>query len=369
MDEDKQAQQTSAEEPQNQEEQTSEVSPQEELQKEIDEIFEVGTKGNLEEDKESQEEDKEEQKQESEESKEKLQEEEQNKEEDKGGEKEGKDKEEGKEEEKEGEKEEEKDKEEKPKDKELSSKEQELLEKYRLTKFKSVEDALQAYKNLESAYTKAQQLLSSYQKGIIPEDVKEGVEGAANIIKQPRVDINPPNPDEYIVDGKFDVANYLKDALTEYTLSLQKSLVFGPLASALYTVQKAAVSDVYNQLNSTMEQERQAREIQNALLEEFPVLGENDDLAQKVARAITGEAQLKGEPLTKEEILSLAGEVVKLYNSSQEKKQEESNKVVEPVKGNPPLSGEGKPKKVDKYEQAVDEIFEAALSAQKSSLF
>lgn len=261
----------------------------------------------------------------------------------------------------------EEDKELKLKENQQEDKQDEILKKYNLTKFKTVDDALKSYQELERAYSKTQQLLSSYQKGVIPEEVKEGVEGALNIIKQPRIDINPPSPQDYVVDGEFDIASYIRDILTDYTLSLQKSLTFGSLASAIYTLQKSALTSSYSQLKKEEEADRQASEIRDAIYENFPIVKKDKNIERKISRAIIGEAQIKKQPLTKDEILSITADIVNGIKIENEKKDDD--RQIEQLKSSPQIiENKETTGKANKIEEAVLDIYNS-YQQKKSSIF
>lgn len=258
-------------------------------------------------------------------------------------------------------------KDEKSEDEKLKQ-EQQLLQQFGLSKFKSIQDALNAYKELESAFGKAQTIIQSYQKGVIPQEIKEGVEGALNIVSRPRVKFEVPDPQNYnLSDGTFDVASYLQDTLDAYTLSLQKSLVFGELASALYTIMSRAVIDKYSSLDEKIKTEKQAEEIANEIETLFPQLKTDAELSDLYEKAVLGHYQKKGQPLTREEFIEIAKKIVGLKQVSQKPKP-----TIPEVGGftgqmGSPENAEEPPK--SKEEKAVDEIFESSINKQKASIF
>lgn len=242
-----------------------------------------------------------------------------------------------------------------------------LLKKYGLTKFKKIEDALEAYKELESAYGKAQTIISSYQKGVIPQEIQEGVEGALNIVSRPRVRFEAPDPSLYnLDDGTFDIQGYLTDALNNYTLSLQKSLVFGELASALYTVLSHSVVDKYSGLKRDIESEKQAEIIASELREVYPQLEKDKEIAELFQAAVLKRHQDKNGPLTKEDFFEIAKKVVGLKYKTTPKEQ-----PVETGGFTGQMGASEKPETAPKseQEQAVDELFQTYINKKSSGLF
>lgn len=237
---------------------------------------------------------------------------------------------------------------------ELQNKEIELLKKYKLDKFKKIEDALEAYKNLESAYGK---VLSSFKSGQIPEEIQDGILGAKKIVKQPRINVNPPDPTNYIdSDGNIRLQDYIRDTLIDYTLNLQRSLVEGELASALYSIQKEAVLSNFSKLKEEQERERATSQLVDKIYQDYPIFKEDKELEELLSYTIQGAYALKKQPLTEQEILDIAKKVaIKGQTQSQTK---EELKPVETLKGSPPLTLEKK--KRNKQEEAIDEIFEAS---------
>ncbi|MEM4270800.1 MAG: hypothetical protein QXO70_01750 [Candidatus Pacearchaeota archaeon] len=255
----------------------------------------------------------------------------------------------------------------KAKDEEKVKQEQQLLQQVGLSKFKNIQDALNAYKELESAFGKAQTIIQSYQRGVIPQEIKEGVEGALNIVSRPRVKFEVPNPQNYnLSDGTFDVASYLQDTLDAYTLSLQKSLVFGELASALYTIMSRAVVDKYSSLDEKIKTEKQAEEIANEIETLFPQLKTDSELSDLYEKAVLGHYQKKGQPLTREEFIEIAKKITGLKQIPQKPKH-----TIPEVGG---FTGQmGSQEKADeplksKEEKAVDELFESSVN-RSSGIF
>lgn len=256
---------------------------------------------------------------------------------------------------------------EKPKDEEQGTPNQDetkLLEELGLGKFKSVKSALEAYKNLESAYGRAQSIISSYQKGVIPQEMKDGVEGALNLASKPRVRFEVPDPNNYTdEEGNFDIASYFRDALTDYTLNLQKSLILGELGSALYTLQKTAILEKQSELEEKLRTDEEATDIARKLTDMFPVLERDEKVFQKVSRAWAGEAQLLGRKLTLDDFVRVTKEVLGDTVSVPPKEEEK----VESVGGVGNISdSEIKPQ--NKEEEIAKEILEASL-ARSSSFF
>lgn len=338
------------------EETKPQIDPQEELvdnslDKQIDEIFEKGT--SLEEKPEGKPEENLEEKlgEKSEEPEEKPQENPETEKTEKQGESLDKEAEKGEEQ-----------KEEKTADKEVKNQEIKLLEEMGLSKFKSLKSALEAYKNLESAYGKAQSIISSYQKGIIPPEIQEGVEGALNIVSKPRVKFEAPDPTGYTdSEGNFDIASYIRDALTDYTLNLQKSLLLGELGSAIYTLQKAAILEKQGELEEKLKTDEEASEIARKLTDMFPILEKDEKTFQKVSRAWAGESQLLGRKLTLDDFIRVAKEI--LEDTITPPKEEEK---VETVGGFGGVSN-GEAKLKSKDDEIADEILEASFN--KSSFF
>jgi len=318
------------------------------LDEQIEEIFEKGTKTEeeVEETEEKEVEEKKEEVKEEEKPEEKKEIKEEQKEEKAEEEKEKEKKEEEKKEETEEEK----------KEEEISEKEKELLKKFNLTKFKSLEDALEAYKNLESAYGKVLSKLQAYQKGAIPEEAEEGLEAALKIASQPQVKFEMPDPQNYYDnEGNFDINTYMQDVLQNYTLNLQKSLIIGPLASALYTVQKAALEEKYSSLKEAEEIDKAATDIVSELKELFPDIEKDTKKTELFQKVLAGERQLKGEPLTKDEIFKIAGEI---FGQKTEEKEETKPIEKQTVSSQMKETPSQRPK--NKLEEAVDEIFEEA---------
>lgn len=270
-----------------------------------------------------------------------------------------------KKEEKEEEKKEEEEKQETEEKKEVSEKERQLLEKYKLTKFKSIEDALEAYKNLESAYGKTLAKLQAYQKGVLPEEVDEGIETALKIVSKPVVSVNLPDVEGYQdEEGNFRIADYVKDVLEQYTVELQKSLVFGPLASAVYTVQKTALEDKYRSIKEADEIDRQATEVYRELEQIFPKGMKDQRKVELFQRAVLGEAQLKKETLTKDDILRIAGEI---FGSEEEQLQPQQRSVQEKTTVSAQVTEKPTPAPKNEIEKAVEEIFDEAV--KRSQVF
>jgi DNA mismatch repair ATPase MutL len=234
----------------------------------------------------------------------------------------------------------------------VSQEETKLLEEMGLQKFKSLKDALEAYKNLESAYGKVTATLASYEKGIIPPEVQEGVQGALNLVSKPRVKFDVPEPTNYVdEEGNLDIVRYLRDVLTDYTVELQKNIVFGQIGSALYTLQKAALMDKYNELEEKTRLDQEATTISQRLIEKFPVLND-EKVFNKVARAWAGEAQLLGRKLEFEDFVRVASEVLG--------EQPTTPKEEPPVENVGGMAGSVGKEKLSKEEEVVEELFEAS---------
>lgn len=264
------------------------------------------------------------------------------------------------------EKQERKEEEKKEKEEEKPSKDQELLKKHGLTKFKTIDDALNSYKELESAYGRAQNIISSYQRGVIPQEIKEGVEGAINIVSRPRVKFEVPDPSPYeLDDGTFDIRSYITDVLNNYTANLQRSLVFGELGSALYTVLSSSVVDKYSNLKQEIDIEKQADEIAQELRQVFPQLEKDDELAELFEGVVMKKYQEKQAPLTKEEFFDIAKKIVGLkYKTTQEKPTVETSGFT----GQMGEKGYVEAPK-SKEEQAIDEMFNEYLNKKSSGIF
>lgn len=245
--------------------------------------------------------------------------------------------------------------------------ERQLLEKHNLTKFKTIEDALTSYKELESALGKAQALNAAYQKGVIPDEIKEGVAGAINIISRPRVKFDLPKTDGYFNDdGTFDIENYIQDALESYTVNLQKSLVFGELASALYTVLSQSVAEKGKTIKEEIEREKTINQIANEIETYFPQIKEDKDLGELFTALVEKKHQEKQAPLTRDEFIEIAKKVVSLKKVNIQKQEEEEKLENVGVSGQMSSDDSYKPNK-STQEKAVDELFERHLI--KSSIF
>lgn len=243
--------------------------------------------------------------------------------------------------------------------------ERKILEEAGLSKFKSLKDALEAYKELESAFGKAQTTIQAYQRGVIPQEIKEGVEGAINLVSRPRVKFELPNPESYqLEDGTFDVKTYVEDALNNYTLSLQKSLVFGELASAFYTVLSRAVVDKYQNLSQGMKIEEEANNLAKQIETLFPQIKTDERRARIFEKAIRGAREEKGDALTADEILTIAKDVFGTQPVKKEEPIETGGSTGQLTSSESPIT---KPK--TKEEQAIDEIFESSINKSNTSLF
>lgn len=261
-------------------------------------------------------------------------------------------------------------KEEKTKEEKIKETDEEatkLLQELGLQKFKNIEDALRAYKELESAFGKAQATIQAYQRGVIPQEIKEGVEGAINLVSRPRVRFEAPDPESYnLEDGTFDIQSYITDALNNYTLSLQKSLVFGELATALYTVLSRALVDKYSNLEEKIKTDKEAEEIASEIETLFPQLKEDEELSDLYEKAVLGFYQKKGQPLTKQEFIDIAKKITSLKYKSQPKSSSQTE--VGGFTGQMSSTESALKTPKTKEEEAVDEIFEEALN-KKNILF
>ena len=240
-------------------------------------------------------------------------------------------------------------------------KERELLKKYGLEKFKNINAALEAYKNLESAYGKTQSLLQSYQRGVIPQEVKEGVEGALNIASRLHFTVDPPDPQGYLdSEGNFNIQEYIKDTLEPVLVEFQKSLVLGPMASAVYTIQRNALLDKYQMVKQEEEASKQINEIYKELISTYPILEKDERVASLFEKALRGEAAVKKQPLTKEEILKVAKDLISSLKL--EAKKEEPLPIEKQTTGFGNILPDQNQTPKSKEDEIADELVKASLN-------
>lgn len=167
-------------------------------------------------------------------------------------------------------------------------------------KYKSLEEAEKGYHELQGAFTRATQTIEAYRTGKMINEKGELPE-LAKIINTPMIPVKAPKALDYISqDGTVDLDRFMSDYSRELVLSIQKSFLGGPLAAVQFDILKNALLEEHNESINESNRDRETASMTNKLMEQFPILKENQQLEEIVSNAITGAKMNRASKLKAE---------------------------------------------------------------------
>lgn len=193
------------------------------------------------------------------------------------------------------------------------------ISKYFGGKYKTLDDAEKGYKNVLKMY---QDLVNKVNRGDVSILGDDEISQAVSSLRQmPLVKFSAPDPQHYFTDGEnFDIAGYMQDAMNDFILNMQQSITQGPLASLMFTMLQKAVDEHYSQQLNEAQAEMRAAEYERKLLQEYPILSKDKELAEMVETYINGlastrksKAEAEGapyEPLSYDELSAIVGKLI-----------------------------------------------------------
>lgn len=135
--------------------------------------------------------------------------------------------------------------------------------------------------------------------------------------------INPqiPKAENYLLsDGTLDLNSYMRDYTKSLTMTIQQSLLGGPLAAGMFSILQKAIGEEHAQTIDERNRMEQAETIWDQVKEKYPILSDKKELEDLYAKAIYGEkyrraveAQQAGkepEELSAEDYMNLARDLV-----------------------------------------------------------
>jgi len=238
-------------------------------------------------------------------------------------------------------------------------------------KYKTIDEAQKAYKEIEGAFHRANQTIEAYKTGkLVTSDGKP--EELTKIINTPLIPIKRVRVGDYTdKDGVIDLENYMAEYTKELVLGMQRSFLGGPLAAIQFGMLKDALLGEHSKVITEAQTEQQSSEIVEKLYTEFPILKTNKDLEDVVSKAITGakfaasqEAKANGkeaQPFTYDDYVSV---ITKILGNRTTESSATPEDPVEPVRGQAVLTTKSEPK------DEMDAILEGMSKAgNKSQLF
>lgn len=227
-------------------------------------------------------------------------------------------------------------------------------------KYKSIEDAESAFKEMQTALVRAQTKAAAYARGEIPPTIDGKELEIQKLLRTPL--INPPRIDatKYVgEDGTVDLNSLLNDYTTGLTMAIQKSLLGGALAAAQFGILKQSITEEHEARLSGAQREETARSIESKLMTDFPVLKDNEELQKVVAQAIIGakkfnqeEAEKAGKEVSEmgyDDYVALVSTIV----GSRPGEGKTADDPTEKIKPSPSITGTSVPGPVDDMDETI----------------
>lgn len=238
-------------------------------------------------------------------------------------------------------------------------------------KYKTIDEAQKAYKEIEGAFHRANQTIEAYKTGkLVTSDGKP--EELTKMINTPLIPIKKPRVGDYTdKDGIVDLESYMSDYTKELVLGMQRSFLGGPLAAIQFGMLKDALLGEHSKVVADAQNEQSSQEIVDKLYADFPILKSNKDIEDVVSKAITGakliasqEAKANGKepsPFTYDDYSKVISRVL---GSRKGEGTATTEDPVEKVRGQAVLTTKSEPR------DEMDDILEGmAKAGNKSQLF
>lgn len=244
-------------------------------------------------------------------------------------------------------------------------------EKLYMGKYKTAED-------LEKAYVELQRAFSKLQENVKKAGISTQEDDLAVFRKTPVIRPTIPDPTRYYFKNEegeevLDLQSYMKDAFNNFAISIQQSLLGGPLASAVFSLLSQAVNEEHSSVLEEAKREEEAISIWNKIQETYPILGKDERLQALFERAIYGEkqrrlleAQQTGKEyadMTLDDYLNLAKELI---GSQQINVPPQPQENVEKPRGDVALSEKSR---FTSDEKQLNSDIDAMMALKRKSLF
>lgn len=258
---------------------------------------------------------------------------------------------------------------------EKPTEEKKAEEKPFMGKYKTREEFEKAYHELQRTFSKLQDKVKS--AGISADS--EAEDELAVFRKTPVIKSTVPDPSKYYFQNNegeevLDLQAYMQDAFDNFSISIQRNLLGGPLAAAVFSMLGGAIKEEQFSALEQGKREEESISIWNNIQKAYPILGKDQRLQKLFQMAIYGEKRLRSieaekngteyVDMTEADYLNLAKELVSSQSSNPLPQTED---LTEKPKGDVALREKGS--KFESENRQLDADIDAMMAIKRKSLF